>query len=683
MYTSRRTRHQAKKKGIKRYIWILIIFIFIILLGAGCGFISATIQSLPEVGNNMRPAASSQIFDVNGKLISTVHSVENRLPVDINKVPKNLQNAFLAAEDIRFYDHIGVDPRGILRAVWANIAHQGVSQGGSTITQQLAKNAFLTQDQTLKRKIQEALLALEIERKYSKQEILEMYMNQIYFGQGAYGIQMAAHTYFDKDVDKLSLAQCAMLAGLPQSPNYYSPFNNLKAGKERQNTVLDQMVKYEFLTEQEAAKAKDDDLELATRKKGARQSVDASYFVEYVAQLVAKKYGEDALYKEGLKIYTTLDLDKQKAAENAVDELPTFYTDKNGLQQPQGALLALDPHNGHILAMVGGRGNDDFNRTTMAIRQPGSAFKPFVYLAAIEDGMSPSTVVDDSPVAFGSWKPQNYERSYRGPITLRTALTHSVNTVAVKVANKVGMTNVLHYAQQLGISTLVTEGSANDNNLAVALGGLTHGVTPIDMASAYGTFANQGVRVAPTAIIKIIDRNGNVMEKDDPQEKRIISAKSAYTLTSMLESVVQSGTGGNAAIGRPIAGKTGTTDDSKDAWFIGYTPDLVAVVWMGDDTGAEDLQGITGGDTPAKVWRLFMEEAVRNMPVHDFKVPPGAEGISNEGNDNPIKDSAKDQKKDDKSTSKKDTASDKATLSNTDGKNTTGKSGSPKTTKIE
>ena len=683
MYTSRRTRHQAKKKGIKRYIWILIIFIFIILLGAGCGFISATIQSLPEVGNNMRPAASSQIFDVNGKLISTVHSVENRLPVDINKVPKNLQNAFLAAEDIRFYDHIGVDPRGILRAVWANIAHQGVSQGGSTITQQLAKNAFLTQDQTLKRKIQEALLALEIERKYSKQEILEMYMNQIYFGQGAYGIQMAAHTYFDKDVDKLSLAQCAMLAGLPQSPNYYSPFNNLKAGKERQNTVLDQMVKYEFLTEQEAAKAKDDDLELATRKKGARQSVDASYFVEYVAQLVAKKYGEDALYKEGLKIYTTLDLDKQKAAENAVDELPTFYTDKNGLQQPHGALLALDPHNGHILAMVGGRGNDDFNRTTMAIRQPGSAFKPFVYLAAIEDGMSPSTVVDDSPVAFGSWKPQNYERSYRGPITLRTALTHSVNTVAVKVANKVGMTNVLHYAQQLGISTLVTEGSTNDNNLAVALGGLTHGVTPIDMASAYGTFANQGVRVAPTAIIKIIDRNGNVMEKDDPQEKRIISAKSAYTLTSMLESVVQSGTGGNAAIGRPIAGKTGTTDDSKDAWFIGYTPDLVAVVWMGDDTGAEDLQGITGGDTPAKVWRLFMEEAVRNMPVHDFKVPPGAEGISNEGNDNPIKDSAKDQKKDDKSTSKKDTASDKATLSNTDGKNTTGKSGSPKTTKIE
>lgn len=624
------TPRQKKKRGFKQYFFGFLIFILIVILGAGCGFVGATLQSLPDIGNNMQPAASSQIFDIHGKLISTVHSAENRVPVPIDKVPKNLQNAFIAAEDVRFYEHNGIDPRGILRALATNILHSGVSQGGSTITQQLAKNAFLTQERTIKRKLQEAILALEIEQKYSKAEILEMYMNQIYFGQGAYGIQMAAQTYFGKSVENLSLAQCAMIAGLPQSPNYYSPFNNLEAGKKRQAIVLDQMAKYGYITQEEADEAKTADLELATHKKGQTKGANASYFIDYIAQIIAKKYGDDALYKEGLRVYTTLDLDMQQAAENALEDLPTFYTDDKDLQQPQGAIIAIEPKTGYIKAMVGGRGNDSFNRATMAIRQPGSAFKPFVYLAALEKGMTPATVYEDKKIEFGDWSPQNYERTYSGKMTLRTAVEHSVNTVAVQVANDVGMKNILAIAKDLGLSTLVTDDSPNDNNLASALGGLVKGVTPLDMASAYSTFANNGVRATPMAIIKVTDRNGNILEDNTPEETRVVSEKSAYMLVSMLKSVIQAGTGGGAAIGRPAAGKTGTTDDTKDAWFVGFTPDLSAAVWMGDDHG-NDLGGITGGTYPATIWAHFMSQALKNTPAHDFIVPPGCEGVDQLG----------------------------------------------------
>ncbi len=672
------TRRSKKKRGLKQYLTGLLIFIIIVILGAGCGFIGATLQSLPDIGNNMQPAASSQIFDIHGKLISTVHSAENRVPVPISKVPQDLQNAFIAAEDVRFYEHSGIDPRGILRALATNILSSGVSQGGSTITQQLAKNAFLTQDRTIKRKLQEAILALEIEQKYSKQEILEMYMNQIYFGQGAYGIQMAAQTYFGKDVENLTLAQCAMIAGLPQSPNYYSPFNNLEAGKKRQAIVLEQMAKYGFITESAADEAKQQDLELATHKKGQTKGANASYFIDYIAQIIAKKYGDDALYKEGLRVYTTLDLDMQQAAENALEELPTFYTDDKELQQPQGAIVAIEPKTGYIKAMVGGRGNDSFNRATMAVRQPGSAFKPFVYLAAMEKGMTPATVYEDKKIEFGTWSPQNYERTYSGKMTLRNALTHSINTVAVQVANDVGMRNILAIGRDLGLSTLVTEGNPNDDNLATALGGLVKGVTPLDMTEAYAAFANNGVRVSPIAILKVTDRNGSILEENTPEETRVVSAKSAYMLVSMLKSVVQSGTGGGAAIGRPAAGKTGTTDDTKDAWFVGFTPDLAAAVWMGDDHGG-DLGGITGGTYPATIWGHFMSEALKNTPVHDFTVPPGSEGIDQLGlyvpapkEDPKDKDKDKDKdgknsgsKTDTKTSSKKSSGSSSASKSDT------------------
>ncbi len=610
---------RSKKKLLTLAAIAIIIFV-VLVTGAGLGFLTASIHTMPSLKGEIRPAASSQVFDSNGKLIATIHSVENRLPVPLAKVPKDLQNAFIATEDARFYQHFGVDPRAIARAVFSNVLDRGVSEGASTITQQLARNALLSQEQTLKRKIQEAVLAIQIERQYTKAEILELYLNQIYFGQGAYGVQAAARVYFSKNVENLNLAECALLAGIPKSPNYYSPLNNLKAAKERQATVLDQMVKYEYISQDTAKKAKATELKLATRSPSSIG--EASYFVDYVTQQLIDKYGADAVYKDGLKIYTTLDLDMQRAAEKAMAQLPTYRTDAKGIKQPQGALVAIEPNTGQIKAMVGGRGNDQFNRAVMAERQPGSAFKPFVYLAALESGMTPATVVEDKPISVGNYSPTNYDHKYRGKVTLRTALENSLNVVAVKLAQRVGPEKPLYYAQQMGISTLVTRGPVNDVNLAMALGGLTRGVTPLELASAYGVLANSGVRVEPTAVLRVVDRNGKVLEQHQPRARAVVNERSVYVLVDMMKGVLIRGTGGGANIGRPAAGKTGTTSDHLDAWFTGFTPDLATAVWIGCDT-PEYLNGMTGGDLPATIWHNFMMAALANKPVRDFPRPSG------------------------------------------------------------
>ena len=664
MYTPRRRAKKAKKAGPLRRIRLFIALCLVVFAGLGFGYIFAAYQSLPAVGNNMRPAVSSQVFDSHGRLITTLHSDQNRLPIDINKVPQNLQNAFIAAEDNRFYEHIGIDPIGIFRAIFANLTNRGIAQGGSTITQQLAKNAFLSQEQTLKRKIQEAMLALEIEHKYSKKEILEMYMNQIYFGQGAYGIQTAAKTYFNKDVNELTLTQCAMLAGLPKSPNYYSPFNNLNEAKKRKNVVLDQMVKYGYVSAAEAEDAKNQDLGLS-KSHQSKEADEYASFIDYVSQQVAKKYGDDALYKEGLKIYTTMDVDKQHAAVRAMRNLPNNYTDENGLTQPQAAIVSIDPKTGHILAMVGGRGQDSFNRASMAVRQPGSAFKPFVYLTALQHDMTPDTTMDDQPVTYGSWSPKNAGGSYSGTMTLSDALAHSVNTIAVQLADKVGTKNIIANAKKMGITTL----DAKDDNLAMALGGLTKGVTPLEMASAYGTFANKGVHVKPTAIVKILDRNGNVLEDASTLEKeetktRVMSEREAYEMTTMLEGVIDHGTGTAAAIGRPAAGKTGTTDDNKDAWFVGYTPDIVTAVWIGDDTGSHSLGEIYGGTIPAEIWKDYMSSATSDESGGDFSAPSGMERrketTSSSSSSNSVRSDDREEPKKKSATTEKTTTKEKS-----------------------
>ena len=661
MYTPRH-RVRTKKKGPFRSIRVMAALVLVIIAGLMFGYIFAAYQSLPEVGNNMRPAVSSQVFDSQGKLITTLHSDQNRLPIDINKVPKNLQNAFIAAEDNRFYDHIGVDPIGILRAVVTNLTNRGIAQGGSTITQQLAKNAFLSQDQTLKRKIQEAILALELERKYSKKEILEMYMNQIYFGRGAYGIQTAAHTYFGKDVGDLTLAECAMIAGLPKSPNYYS--SSVNEATARKNVVVGQMEKYGYITPSQAEEAKKSSLDIK-QKSTSNTTDETAYFIDYVTQEIAQKYGDDALYKDGLKIYTTLDTDKQHAAVQAMRHLPEIHTDDQGLTQPQGAIISIDPKTGHILAMVGGRGQDSFNRASMAVRQPGSAFKPFVYMTAMEHDMTPDTIMEDKKVEYGGWSPHNADNSYQGRMPLWKALALSVNTVAVQLADKVGPSNVIANAKKLGITTLVEDGSPNDDNLAsAALGGLTKGVTPLEMAAAYGAFANKGVYIKPTAIVKILDRNGNVLEDNssDVQKTQVMSEKTAYEMTSMLEGVIARGTGTAASIGRPAAGKTGTTDDNHDAWFIGYTPDIVTAVWVGDDTGSQSLGEIYGGTVPAQIWHDYMASAVSGTSADDFDVPAGMGKAYYEEPKEEVKSDKKNDKKEEsasKDDSSKQSVSDK------------------------
>ncbi len=616
--TTRSKKSRSAKKngsGLWRVFLGFVIVMLVMLTGIGCGFLTASMNTRPNLAEDLTPSASSQIYDVNGNEIANIHATENRMPVKITQIPKDLQNAFIAVEDARFYEHSGIDPRGILRALWANISGGGVSEGGSTITQQLAKNAYLTQERTLKRKIQEMFLALQLEREYSKQEILEFYLNQIYFGQGAYGVEAAAKTYFGKDVSALSLNECAMLAGIPKSPNYYSPFNNLEAARARRATVLEQMAKYHYISDSEASRLKKEELKLVRPTTG--DGSEASYFIDYVVQGLIDKYGADAVYKSGLKIYTTIDMDMQRAAEASMKMLPTFETDKNGLAQPQGALVAIDPHTGQIKAMVGGRGTDQFNRATMAERQPGSAFKPFVFVAALENRFTPNTIIEDSPIMVGDWEPENYNRNYNGKVTLRYVAEQSLNVPTVKIAQKIGMDKPIYYAQEMGISTFVLDGPTNDRGLATSLGGLTRGMTPLELTSAYGTFANQGIHVEPTAIIKVLDRNGKILEQAKPKQKNVISEASAADLTDMLQGVMTRGTGTGAAIGRPAAGKTGTTSDYCDAWFVGYTTDLVAGVWIGCDDNS-DLDGMTGGNLPASVWQAFMEKATANMPVRQF-----------------------------------------------------------------
>ena len=366
-----------------------------------------------------------------------------------------------------------------------------------------------------------------------------------------------------------------------------------------------------------------------------------------------------------LKIYTTMDVDKQHAAVRAMRNLPNNYTDENGLTQPQSAIVSIDPKTGHILAMVGGRGQDSFNRASMAVRQPGSAFKPFVYLTALQHDMTPDTTMNDQPVTYGNWSPKNAGGSYSGTMTLSDALAHSVNTIAVQLADQVGTKNIIANAKKMGITTL----DAKDDNLAMALGGLTKGVTPLEMASAYGTFANKGVHVKPTAIVKILDRNGNVLEDASTLEKeetktRVMSEREAYEMTTMLEGVIDHGTGTAAAIGRPAAGKTGTTDDNKDAWFVGYTPDIVTAVWIGDDTGSHSLGEIYGGTIPAEIWKDYMSSATSDESGGDFSAPSGMERrketTSSSSSSNSVRSDDREEPKKKSATTEKTTTKEKS-----------------------
>ncbi len=583
---------------------VFIIALIVMGIGSACGFLVAS-ANIPSNLPDIQPALTSHIYDIKGNEIAVVHAEEDREPVKSEEIPENLKKAFLATEDVRFYEHIGIDYRGVMRAMWENITHRAVAEGGSTITQQLARNAYLNQERTFSRKIQEMFLALKIEHRHTKEEILEMYLNQIYFGRGVYGIQAASKYYFNKNVKDLDLNECAMLAGIPKSPNHYSPLNNLEEAQKRKAVVLHQMAKYGFISSSTAQKTAKQEVHLV--QSAPKEVGDAYYFINYVKQTIIDKYGDDGLYKGGLKIYTTLDMDMQRAAEEAMKNLPEM-NEANGLKQPQGALVAIEPHSGYIKAMVGGRGTDMFNRAALAERQPGSAFKPFVYAAALESGYRPDSVVADTPFTKYGWNPQNYDRSFYGSVPLSSVCAQSLNVATVRVADDIGIDKVIKYAKDMGISTLVLEGERNDVNLSTALGGITRGVTPLELTSAYCTFANKGIYAKGTPIVKVLDRDGNVLEEypNPNNSRRVLKEETAANLDSMLQGVVSHGTGTRANIGGHVAGKTGTTSDYHDAWFVGYVPDLVVGVWIGTDDN-QPMGSMTGGTLPADIWRIFMK----------------------------------------------------------------------------
>ena len=621
--------------GRKRRVLIVTVFIISILTGAALGIFAGFLKSAPSLAEvEFSPRLTSYVYDANGDVLTRLYK-ENRVKVSIDQIPKHMQNAVVAAEDDSFYEHHGIDFPSIVRAILVDIRARAKVQGASTITQQLAKNAFLTQKKLWSRKLQEVLWAIQIERKYSKDEILETYLNLINFGHGAYGVQAASEMYFGKRVEDLTLSEAALLAAVPKSPTYLSPISYPDAALRRRNWVLGRMAELGYITEAEAEIAKETPIQVVKRQPRERI---APYFIDYVLQQLLERYGEEMVFGGGLEVYTTLDLEMQRIAEEELLEgLPIGPVDENGLQQPQGALVAIDPRTGYVKAMVGGRGEDKFNRAVLAKRQPGSAMKPFIYTVAMEQGYSPATVMVDEPVEYVTatgekWAPQNYHRDYKGAVTLRDALEYSINIVAVKLLDQVGIKNVINTAKKMGITTIVEEGRYNDLGLApLALGGLTHGVTVLEMASAYGVFANQGVWVAPVTITKVVDSEGNVLEEHKPQYREVLSEQTAYIMTDMLRGVVERGTGRRANIGRPAAGKTGTAQSYTNGWVIGYTPSLVTALWMGDDEQSQEMvyKGVRYGSwNAADIWGQFMRRALKDHSIEDFAKPEGiVEGV--------------------------------------------------------
>ena len=604
-----------------RGLFVAVLMLVLFAIGAVAGMVAAYARNLPDISRmaDYQPASSTRIFARDGAQLASVYK-ENRVWVPISRVPPLVRDAFIANEDHNFYRHHGVDVSSIIRAAFADLTHQQF-QGASTITQQLARRLFLNNEVSISRKVQEALLAIEIERFYTKDEILERYLNIIYLGAGAYGVDAAAHTYFGRGVDRLTLAQAAMLAGIVAAPSDYSPFTNLELARDRERHVLDRMVESGYVTPTEANAAYDGPLGLISQQASGLQGYRYPYFTTYAIAELERLFGKSAVDEGGLQVYTTLDTRMQSIAQDAVT-WGVGQAVAEGIGAHQAALVALRPSTGEILAMVGGSGfslRNQFNRAWQARRQPGSSFKIYDYTAAIDSGMPASTVIDDSPVSYPmgdgtQWSPLDDDHSYMGAISLREALTMSRNVVAVKLAERIGLDRVIDYAHRMGVT------SPLEANLSLALGSSV--VSVLDQASGYSTLANQGLHVDPTPFRLVKDSLGSVVLDDRfPQATDVVSSGTAYIMTSILEDVIAHGTGyPNAVIGRPAAGKTGTTSNFRDAWFVGYTPDLVTAVWLGNDDYAPMVESY-GGNIPARIWARFMKAALASTPPHDFPIP--------------------------------------------------------------
>jgi penicillin-binding protein 1A len=703
---------------LKVFVYSLYILLALVV-GTGMGVLLVARENLPEVEllENYKPSTITRIYDVNNEVIAEFYQ-QRRTIIPFSKMPAHLIQALLAVEDANFYRHGGVDLKGITRAMLKNLMARRIKEGGSTITQQLSKLLFLTPERSLMRKTKEAILALRIESRYTKEEILELYLNQVYLGSGAYGVESAAQVYFGVEASQLDLPQAALIAGLLRAPSAYSPIMHPDRARRRRAHVLRRMVDEGFITKEEARAADAQPIKLAV---GGRERINrAPYFVEYIRRYLEQNYEREDIYNNGLEVYTTLNLDIQRTARLTLAKglievskrrgfrLPTGegpddapfrkehrsapgagdilvgeveHVSPDGLlvriedrlgkispeemkwtgledhasvfregdkllvkvlssgdgsvdslyslaleQEPlvEGALIALDPRNGYIRAMVGGYhyNRSQFNRAIQARRQPGSAFKPIIYTTAIDQGYRASDIIVDAPVVYRDpwtgdiWKPANFEEKFYGPVTLRHALEHSRNAATVNLLMQLKPETVIEYARKMGISTKI------DPYYSMALGSFE--VSLMEMTSAYGVLANYGIRSEPMAIRYITDRDGKILEENYPRLKEVLSPQTSYIVTNMLQGVVQRGTGWRVKkLGVPVAGKTGTTNKYSDAWFIGYTPGLVTGVWVGmdDNTTIGDYE--TGSRAASPIWLEFMEKALKDVPPEDFRKPEG------------------------------------------------------------
>ncbi len=633
--------YQKKEKGgvfLKMSFWQKVLWIFLAVFFIFLFLFVYYIKDLPRPEDFLeRPfIQSTKIYDRTGQtLLYEIYGEEKRKVVSLKEMPEYLKEAVIVTEDRDFYHHIGIDLKGIFRSVLFNLKIMKATYGGSTIPQQLIRSSFLTRQKTIGRKIREIVLAMELDRRYSKDQILEWYLNQIPFGSNAYGVEAASQTFFKKPVSEISLAEAATLTALIQSPSSLSPYGeNREKLLLRKDYILEQMVKEKYITQEELEKTKKEEVVFAR----ILQPIKAPHFVLYVKDYLEKKYGEDFLKEKGLKVYTTLDWELQESAEKVVEDRAKINEKYHAFN---ASLVSIDPKSGEILAMVGSKnyfadpypedctpGKDclfdpEFNVAVQGLRQPGSAFKPFVYSTAFKKGFDDKTVVVDEETNFGVWggetfTPRNYDGKFRGPVTLREALAQSLNVPSVKVLNSLaGLEDSIKTAQDMGITTL--DKPSSFYGLALVLGGGE--VKLLDMVSAYGVFATNGLRISPSFILKIEDSEGNIIEENNKTQIRVLEAN----ITDLINSILSDNEARAPIFGSrsymyfdnyQVAAKTGTTQNAKDGWIIGYTPSLVTGVWVGNNNNAP--MQLVGATSAGPIWKSFMDKVLPRFPKESF-----------------------------------------------------------------
>ncbi|MBO0351365.1 penicillin-binding protein 1A [Phormidium pseudopriestleyi FRX01] len=593
------------------------------VVAGGLVGLALSFRNLPDVRvlRTYVPTETTYIYDINGTLLTRIHDEANREVVPLDNISPNLKRAVLAIEDSHFYFHHGINPGGVMRALVANLEQGETVEGGSTLTMQLVKNLFLSPNRSFSRKAAEAVLAIRMEQILEKNEILEFYLNQVYWGHNLYGIETASQSYFNKPSSELTLAEAAMLAGIIQAPEEYSPFVNYPLAKQRQAVVLGRMRDLKWITTEEEAEARQQPL-LVGRVTSFGQS-NLPYVTDAVIQELTRRFGRDAVLKGGMRVQTTIDMNFQRMAEQTVQRWHErlyyqglFYSRTNG----QVALVAVDPRTHFVKAMVGGVDfqSSQYNRAIQARRQTGSAFKPFVYYAAFASGRyGPNSIVQDTPVSYrdgnGYYSPQNYGGGFSGAVSIRKALEVSLNIPAIKLGQAVGLNKVIEICRSLGIT------SPMEPVISMPLGAID--MTPMEMAGAFATFASNGWHSDPTFIVQVTDSTGNTLLDNTPKPKLVLDPWSVASLTNVLQGVISQGTATSARIGRPAAGKTGTTSSQRDIWFVGYVPQLSTAVWVGNDDNRPLASGATGGGFVAPIWRDFMHQAMQGKPVENFPSP--------------------------------------------------------------